>query len=159
MTSRAARWYIRLACCLLLLQALAHLVGFFAGPPAPGNDTEATLLGLMSTYERDFAGLKRTVRDFLDGFSLSYSLFLAFIAALDLLVVELGADNRPLLRAVAAANLIMALAMTVLALAFFIYPPAVLFALAAVAFALALNALRRPGPAAQPAGGPAPTSP
>ncbi len=72
------------------VSAALHLAGHLAGPQPPANDTERTLLQLFTSYRYDVMGMQRTLDDFMKGFSLVYSLFLATLGGLSLVALRRG---------------------------------------------------------------------
>lgn len=69
--------------------SFAHLAGHVSGPQAPANDTEAKLTELMTGYGFALPGAPhRTMMEFFNGFSLTFSLFLALTGILALAVAR-----------------------------------------------------------------------
>ncbi|HEX6853096.1 MAG TPA: hypothetical protein VF139_16995 [Candidatus Polarisedimenticolaceae bacterium] len=80
--SKLQRIAFRVGAIGAILTAVFHMIGHVQGAPLPGNETEKTLLSLLTTYAFDFMGTKRTIWELYEGFSLSFSVFLAFAASL-----------------------------------------------------------------------------
>lgn len=132
---RRARGWFRAGAWILLITACLHTLGHLSGPAPAKNDTEATLLRLMQEYEFQLAGLQRSANDFLNGFSLAFSVFLLFVGLLDLLVA--GHVDAAVLRRMALLHALLAAVMLALSLVYFIPPPAVCFGLALLAYGVA----------------------
>lgn len=72
-----------------IVTSLAHLAGHVAGPQAPKNETEAKLTELMTGYGFALPGAAhRTMMDLFNGFSLTFTLFLALTGILALAVAR-----------------------------------------------------------------------
>lgn len=72
-----------------IVTALVHLAGHVAGPRAPKNETEAKLTELMTGYGFALPGAPhRTMMEFFNGFSLTFTLFLALTGILALAVAR-----------------------------------------------------------------------
>lgn len=121
-----------------IVTAALHMVGHLQGAPPPTNETETTLWTLLTTYTYEFAGTKRTFWEFQQGFSLVFSIALAFVGALDLAILRLRRDDRGLLRLVAAFNAGMFGVLLAVSVAYFIPPPTICLAICATAFAVSL---------------------
>lgn len=79
--SRWARRCFAAGCYVLILTAIAHLIGHFV-EREPANQTERELRELMRGYWFDVGLARRTVQDFYTGFSWHYALSLAALALL-----------------------------------------------------------------------------
>jgi hypothetical protein len=132
--SRGQRLPFQVATWTLFATAAAHLAGHLAGPQAPANDTEKTLVTLMSTYRYEIMGWQRTIDDFMQGFSLSYTVFMATMAGLGL--VALKKMDAAGLRAFALVAALSTLAMLVLCVRYFVLPPTIFTAVALLGYAL-----------------------
>jgi FtsH-binding integral membrane protein len=121
-----------------ILTAAFHMIGHLQGTPPAANETEKTLWSLLTTYAFDFMGTKRTVWELYTGFSLSFSVFLAFVGALDLAILRLRRDDEPLMRTVAAINAGMFGVLLAVSVVHFIPPPTICLAVCAIAFAASL---------------------
>jgi hypothetical protein len=146
MERHTQRWF-RVGAWILLITAALHTLGHVSGPAPARNDTEATLLRLMHEHRFELAGVQRSAQNFLDGFSLTFSVFLLFVGLLDLLLAR--HLETALLRRLALLHAGLAAAMLALSVIYFIPPPAVCFGLALVAFGAAAwpgpLRLRQPG--------------
>lgn len=134
MDRHARRWF-RVGAWILLITAGLHTLGHVSGPLPPKNDTEATLQRLMREYQFQLGGVQRTTEDFLNGFSLTFSVFLLFVGLLDLLIARHLESS--VLRRVTLLHAALAAGLLALSLVYFIPPPAVCFGLALVAFGVA----------------------
>ena len=50
-------FWFRLGSYAMMVTAALHTIGHFFGRPEPTNETEETLLTLMTTYRIDFGGM------------------------------------------------------------------------------------------------------
>jgi hypothetical protein len=132
--SKQQRVFLSVACWVALLTAGLHMLGHAQGAPVPANDTEATLLKLMSSYKIDAAGTRLTVERLLDGFSLSlsFSLSLAWVGGLGLLVLRRGDPN--LVRGVALVDAILTAVLLAISVTHFPLPPTVCIAVMLIGF-------------------------
>ncbi len=62
---KKSTFWFKLASYAMVVTAGLHMLGHFAGA-APANETEETLLELMTTYRFDFGGIERSMMDFLN---------------------------------------------------------------------------------------------
>src|SRR6185295_9082174 len=109
-----------------LVTSAIHLAGHFAPPPPPANDAESALQKLMTTYRKDFgAGFSRTTMDFIQGFSLTFSLFLLFAGVLALLIASRPPQDEILGRRIRAAYAITMGALLAITAFYFFLPPLV----------------------------------
>lgn len=132
---RRQRLLFRIGCYTLLVTALVHLVGFLSGPQAPANDTERTLISLMTAYEFDVMGTKVTMMRLFEGFSLSYSVFLAWTGAVGLMAVARAQEGSSLGPGLARIHLLGSLAMLVVSFAYWFMAPTLCMGVATLAFA------------------------
>lgn len=134
----------RVGAIAALVTSAVHLVGHFSPRPAPESDAEATLLRLLTTYKKTLpGGVERTTFDFLAGFSLTFSVFLALTGALALIALRESAENP---RALFGAALALSLgygALFVVSLTYFFLPPTVCLGVAFLGFTASLIAPRR----------------
>ena len=116
--------------------AVIHAAGQFAPRPAPATDTEALLQQLLTGYEKDWgAGFHRTTADFLNGFSISFSVFLAWVGVLALLAVRRHAADGRSMRSVTWACTLFSGAMLIVSILCFFLPPTVCLAVVFFGFA------------------------
>lgn len=128
----------RIGCYLALLMALVHMVGHVAGPQAPANDTERQLLDLATTYEYSVpGGARRTLMDFMNGFSLAYSTLLAAIGALGLVIAKRGQQDPLLMVGAARVIALSAAGLLLVSLTQFFIVPTIFTAAILVPFAVA----------------------
>jgi hypothetical protein len=118
-----------------LVTAGMHLAAHLSGTPAPANETERTLYGLMATYSFDVMGVKMTMHRLLDGFSVCYSLFMAVIGVSALAVLSGLPEGARVARRVAVVYALCAFALVAIGVGRFPPPPNVLAALIGLAFA------------------------
>lgn len=130
--SKQQRVFLSVACWVALLTAGLHMLGHAQGAPVPANDTEATLFKLMSSYRIDAAGTRLTVEKLLDGFSLSFSLFLAWLGGLGLLALRRGGPE--LLRGMALVDAILTAVLLAISVTHFPLPPTVCIAVMLIGF-------------------------
>jgi hypothetical protein len=136
--NRFQRIAFRVGAIGAILTAVFHMIGHLQGTPPPANDTEKTLWSLLTTYAFDFMGTRRTIWELYEGFSLSFSAFLAFVGALDLAILRLRRDDAQLMRAVAAINAGMFGVLLVVSVVHFIPPPTICLGVCSVAFGASL---------------------
>lgn len=132
--SRGQRLPFQVATWTLFATALAHLAGHLAGPQPPVNDTERTLVNLMTTYRYEIMGWQRTLDDFMKGFSLTYTVFMATMTGLGL--VALRKMDAAGLRAFALVAAASTLVMLLLCIRYFVLPPTIFTATALLGYAL-----------------------
>ncbi|HSG82073.1 MAG TPA: hypothetical protein VLC48_07480 [Gemmatimonadota bacterium] len=140
---RKMNFPFRLGTYVLLITALVHLIGHFYKRP-PANDQERQLLELMTGYRMDVGGIQRSVQQVLSGFSLTFSVLLLFVAALNLAVIRLAPEERRFVHAITMVNTIGTGILLVISAVSFPLPPTLLLGAAYAAFALSLFLQRRP---------------
>lgn len=135
---------------VLLLLAAMHLAAQLAGDPPNANETETRLFELARSYKFHMTGLDRSLMDFQDGFSLSYTVMAAGLAVLNLILVSpAAATPRWVLRRVTLVDAAVLALLLGLAIRYFIVPPMVMLAVVFLAWVTALALLPRgPEPAA-----------
>ena len=122
-----------------IVTAFAHLAGHVAGPRAPGNETEAKLTELMTGYGFALPGAPhRTMMEFFDGFSLTFSLFLALTGILALAVARSRGAVPELFRFTAVALAGTYGILLGISLRYFFLVPSLCLGLAFLAFAVSL---------------------
>ena len=122
-----------------IVTAFAHLAGHVAGPKAPANETEAKLTELMTTYGFALPGApRRTMMEFFDGFSLTFTLFLALTGILALAIARSRGAVPELYRFTAIALAGPYGILFGISLRYFFLAPSACLGLAFLAFALSL---------------------
>lgn len=122
-----------------ILTAFVHLAGHVAGPQSPKNETEARLTELMTGYGFALPGApRRTMTEFFDGFSLTFTLFLALTGVLALAIAK-HRGVAPLLYRFTAVALAGCYGILLgISLRYFFLAPTVCIGLAFLAFAVSL---------------------
>lgn len=128
--------FFRTGAWACIATALIHLAGQLAPRPGPVTETEALLQQLLTSYERDFGGgFRRTTADFLNGFSISFSIFLAWVGVLALLAVRRQSADQRYMRSVTWTCTLFSGAMLVVSVLCFFLPPTVCLAVVFIGFA------------------------
>ena len=128
----------KFGCWAAFATAALHLVGHVTGPAAPVNDTERQLAELATTYRYALpGGAERSLMDFLNGFSLMFSLFLATLGALGLVIAKRGRDDEVLIKTAARLLAGVSAVLVVISMTHFFIIPSMCLALMAVSFACA----------------------
>jgi len=130
--NRRQRILFRTGAILCLVTAAAHGLGHLQGPRTPADETEAQLARLMTEHQLDILGTRLTMMQMMKGFSLGYSLFLAWLGAAGLVV---AARAPGALRAVAVVNTLGAAVLLAVSLGHFPPPPIAFAGLIFLAFA------------------------
>ncbi len=134
--SRLQRVFFRVGAWACIATSVIHLAGQFAPRPAPVTESEALLQQLLTSYEKDWgAGFRRTTSDFLNGFSISFSVFLAWVGVLALLAVRRHSADGGSMRSVTWACTLFSGTMLVVSLLCFFLPPTVCLAVVFIGFA------------------------
>jgi hypothetical protein len=129
-----------------IVTALVHLAGHVAGPQAPRNETEAKLTELMTTYGFALPGApRRTMMEFFDGFSLTFTLLLALTGILALAIARSRGAVPELYRFTAVALAGTYGILLGVSLKYFFLAPTICLGLSFVAFALSLAPARCEG--------------
>ncbi len=131
--TKLQRILFRVGAFACLVTAALHLVGHLQGQPPPRDETEATLQRLMTEYRMDILGVGLTMRELMHGFSLCYSLFLAWLGFVGLLLVR-RAGRETWMRAVAATFALGAVALLAVSYRHFPLPPIVCAAVIVLGF-------------------------
>ncbi len=130
---RRGRRLFSVAAILLILVAGLHALGHFSPPPE--DPAAQTVKASMEGYRRELPlGMRPSVRDILRSLSLTMTITLLLIGALDLLVAR---SVVPSLRPFALANVVGVGALVVLYGYYRVSPPLVTLALVWLVFALA----------------------
>lgn len=133
-----------------IVTSLAHLAGHVAGPSAPQNETEAKLTELMTGYGFALPGAShRTMMEFFDGFSLTFTLFLALTGVLALAVARSRGAVPELYRFTAVALAGSYGILLGLSLKYFFLAPTLCIGIAFLAFAISLAPGRDSAPVAR----------
>jgi hypothetical protein len=136
--SRRQRLLFKTGCWVAIVTAIVHLIGYISGPQPPKNDVERVLLEQFTTYRFELPGGSRTLADFMSGFSLMFTVFLATFGALNLLVVRRCSDDVPLMATITRLDAACAVAMVVVSLSYFFLFPTICLAAIGVCFLGAL---------------------
>ena len=135
--------FFKLGCWATAVTAAVHMIAVLSGPPPPTNETEQVLLDMASSYQFPLpGGGRRSLLEFMDGFSLSFSLFLATIGGVGMLVARRGVQDPVLMTAVTRALAGFSVVLLVVSLTHFFLIPTLFIAAMAVGFVLA--ALQKP---------------
>ncbi|HZN10958.1 MAG TPA: hypothetical protein VFC61_04730 [Blastocatellia bacterium] len=135
--------FLKCGCWAAAITAAVHLIGVLTGPLPPANETEQILLDMASSYQFPLpGGGRRSLMEFVDGFSLSFSLFLATIGGVGLLVARRGVQDPVLMTAVTRALAGFSVVLLVISLTHFFLIPTSFIAVMTVCFVLA--ALQKP---------------
>ena len=94
---KKSTFWFKLGAYAMLVTAGLHMIGHFSSAE-PANETEETLLALMTTYRFDFGGIERSMMDFLQGYSLIFAASLLFVGALNIVVARARGDDHAFLR-------------------------------------------------------------
>ena len=128
-----------------ILTALVHLAGHVAGPQSPKNETEARLTELMTGYAFALPGAPhRTMMEFFDGFSLTFTVFLALTGILALAIAKSRGAVPELYRFTAIALAGTYGILFGVSLKYFFLAPTVCLGIAFLAFAVSLAPGREP---------------
>jgi hypothetical protein len=137
--SRSQRLWFKAGCWAALVTAVVHLMGHVAGPQPPANETERQLLALYEGYR--FAlpgGAKRSLAEFMSGFSLTFSVFLAMLGGLNLLVVRRAADDAALMQVLTRLDVACGVTMVAIGLTHFFIIPTTFLGIVTLCFVAAL---------------------
>jgi len=127
-----------IGCWVALITGAIHLVGHVSGPAAATNETERQLLELATSYRMAMpGGSERSLMDFLSGFSLSFSVFLALVGGLGLIVQRRGRDDLELMLAVSRAFAAAGVVLVVISLTHWFIVPSLMLALMTFCFLFA----------------------
>lgn len=135
---KKSRFWLKLGGYAMIVTAGLHMIGHFSSPE-PANETEATLLRLMTTYQMDFGGVERSMMDFLQGYSWVFAVSLVFVGVLNLVMIRTRGDDAPLLRAMTWMTAVYLAALLAISVAYFIYPPIVTIGFILLCFVVSLG--------------------
>jgi len=128
-------WLFQFGCWAAVTIAVVHLAGHLMGPQVPANDTERQLLTLATTYRFTLpGGAERSLMDFLNGFSLMFSLLVATMGGVGLIVQKRARQDVPLMLGVARTFTVSSAALLGLSLTNFFIVPTLFLAVMAVCF-------------------------
>ena len=126
----------RIGCWAALVTAAVHLYGHIAGPQPAANEIEEQIIQTASSYQFELpGGGRRALMDFLNGFSLSFPVFLATIAGAGLMVAKRG--DVLLVQAVARVFAAGSVALLVVSLTHWFIIPTIFITFFAICFVLA----------------------
>jgi hypothetical protein len=129
--------FFKAGAILLIVTACLHTVGLVQEPVAE-NETERTMLSLMSSYQMDLMGKKVTIMDLYTFFSLNFTILTLVIGVFDLWILKQNVGSAFLKKIMMGNVLIWALYLIPLFVWTFLLPQ-LCIALAAGCFILALN--------------------
>jgi hypothetical protein len=137
--SKRQRLWFKAGCWAAFVTAAVHLMGHLAGPQSPANETERQLIALFESYRFLLpGGSRRTLAEFMAGFSLMYSVFLAMLGGLNLLVVRRCADDAPLMAMLTRLDVACGVTAIAVSLRHFFIVPTLFVVAVTVCFAAAL---------------------
>lgn len=134
---KKSRFWFKFGSYSMLVTAGLHMVGHFVSHE-PANETEKTLLELMTTYQIDFGGMGRSMMDFLQGYSLIFAASLLFVGALNLVVARVRGDDQAFLRTITWMVAGYTAVLLAISVAYFIYPPIVTIGFVLLCFVMSL---------------------
>ncbi|MCB0280818.1 MAG: hypothetical protein KDD94_15035 [Calditrichaeota bacterium] len=122
---------------ILIFASLAHLSGHFA-KKIPKNESEKQLLDLAVSYRfQTYGSIERTFIDFLDGFSLSFSLSTFFVGLVNLVIVKLANDHQKLVSTITLINSVTCLLFFIITITYLVLPLIIFYGLASSFFLIA----------------------
>ena len=137
--------FFKLGCWGAAIAAAVHLVGYVTAPAQATNETEQVLLDMARSYQFPLpGGMRRSLMELFDGFSLSFALFLATIAGLGFLIARRGADDPVLMTAVTRALAAFSLVLMVISIWYWFLIPTIFIGIMAFGFVLAAVGGRKP---------------
>lgn len=134
MLNRTGLKLFRAAAYVLVLLAVVNFVAWLTERP-PTDPARAQLLNLMQTLDSDIMGSRRTLWQFLQGFTFSVSILSLALGLLSLMVSRVL--DWHVLRRVAALNATWLIAMTLVSVKYFFAVPTAFCGTATVLFAAA----------------------
>ena len=134
--TRLQKIFFRIGAWACIATAMIHMAAQLSPRPAPDTEAEALLQKLLTTYEKDFGGgFRRTTADFLNGFSISFAVFLAWVGVLALLAVRRHQADAAYMRSVTWASTLFSGTMLIVSILCFFLPPTVCLAVVFIGFA------------------------
>lgn len=128
-------WFFRLGCWCTVLAAVVHLAGYLSGPHVPANETEQQLIDLASSYQFELpGGGRRSLMEFMNGFSLSFSLLLATMAGMGFIMLRRGGDDAVMMLAAARAAAACSFVLLAISLTHWFFVPTIFIAAMAICF-------------------------
>lgn len=125
------RW-MRAGAIGLIVVAVLHTFGHFGG--GPQDPARLQLESAMDSYRFDILGMHPSASDITKSLSLTMSIFLVFVALLDLIVIAALSGDARALRRVAGVNVVGVAALVALFAYYQIPPPFMTLALVCVLF-------------------------
>ena len=126
----------RIGCWALIITAAVHLFGHIAGPQTAANEIEEEILQKAASYQFELpGGGRRALMDLMDGFSLSFPVFLATLAATGLMIAKRG--DTMLIQAGARVFAAGSVAILVISLTHWFIIPTIFIAFFTLCFVLA----------------------
>ena len=135
--SHRSRLFFQIGCWAALGTSVVHMIGTLSGRPAPTNDIERSFFHLLETYRFALPGAARTFAELTQGFSLTFSLFLALTGATGLSVVRRASTDAMLVPALARMNAVAFVVLLVISLTYWFLVPTLCIAVSAAAFIIA----------------------
>jgi len=126
----------RIGCWAAILTAVVHLFGHIAAPQTSTNEIEEQILQSAASYQFELpGGGRRALMDLMNGFSLSFPVFLATLAATGLMIAKRG--DTMLIQAGARVFAAGSVAILVISLTHWFIIPTIFIAFFTLCFVLA----------------------
>jgi hypothetical protein len=127
-----------IGCWVAIITAAVHMAAHVSGPAEPANDTERRLMELATTHRMSMpGGSERSLMDFMDGFSLAFSVLLVLVGGVGLIVRQRCHKDGAAMMAVSRALAGGGLALVVISLSYWFIVPSMFLALMTFCFAFA----------------------
>lgn len=126
----------QIGCWTAFVTAALHLAGHVAGMQ-PVTPDEVRVIAAASEAVLALPGATRSILDLFDGFSLTFTLFLAFWGGLGLMILRRGRDDADLMYAVARTMAGAGVVLLVISLSYWFLIPSLCAAMIAVSFGVA----------------------
>ncbi|HEY7474049.1 MAG TPA: hypothetical protein VH679_03495 [Vicinamibacterales bacterium] len=128
----------KFGCWSAAITAAVHLLAFVSGGLQPENETEQALLDTARNYQFPLpGGTRRSLMDLMDGFSLSFALFLGTIAGVGFLIARRGVQDPIFMTAATRSLAAFSLVLFVISLWYWFLIPTLFVASMALGFVLA----------------------
>lgn len=124
---------------LIVLTAIVHLVGFFSGGIEAKDAAGAELLEQIETYKFDDGIFQRSIRQFLNGYSIIFGYMLIYIAAVNFLIAHLAAKDVRVIRIFTLVNVLFLALFTMLSAIHLSLPLTVLMGISAFVFMMSVS--------------------